>query len=575
MSSTVETAHKDKTKKKTHGIFYTPDSVASLLCDWAIQAPTDKVLEPSFGGCGFLRAICERFRQLQVPENDVFQHIYGSDIDAAAFEHLSKILPYSNGHFRNADFLTLNIADFPLQEQFDVIAGNPPYVSHHNLLADQKETAWSWLGHSPFSAQIDKRASLWVYFVLHSLSFLKPGGRIVWVLPSSFLYADYAAQVREILQQRFARMLGIVIGERLFIDAGTEEISVFVLGEHYQPDSVQSGEVSFAYATSSHEVPQLIQRWTNGSLKTQAWAKDNFLPRCTLTVLQRLPELTRIVSLGDICDIHIGVVSGANKFFILKQSDWKTHGLPEEVKTYILARFRYTQGLCFTEEDLLGVRDSDNLCMLLDTTQTDTLSPAVEAYLAHFPPAGLKAATFRRRQAVRPWYEFNDNAVPDAFLPYMNNDGPRIVLNLARVNSTNSIHRLYFKPQQTALPQNNILMQKQASISSLSTFTQLSAELQGRVYGAGVLKHELSEAKNIQLILPLGLAAETIENTFCQVDAALRSQNLSLAQSLADNFVLACLEPKIRQKYQKALQQGLLVMRSNRAPRGKGNVNDG
>ena len=36
------------------GAYYTPERLSQLLTDWAIRHVDDTVLEPSFGGCGFL-----------------------------------------------------------------------------------------------------------------------------------------------------------------------------------------------------------------------------------------------------------------------------------------------------------------------------------------------------------------------------------------------------------------------------------------------------------------------------------------------------------------------------------------
>jgi len=43
-------------EKKQYGIFYTPKRVTDILCKWAIRSKTDKVLEPSFGGCKFIES---------------------------------------------------------------------------------------------------------------------------------------------------------------------------------------------------------------------------------------------------------------------------------------------------------------------------------------------------------------------------------------------------------------------------------------------------------------------------------------------------------------------------------------
>ena len=50
--------------RKKNGIFYTPLEAANILCKWAIRSPEDYVIEPGFGGCGFLKSSLQRLSQL-------------------------------------------------------------------------------------------------------------------------------------------------------------------------------------------------------------------------------------------------------------------------------------------------------------------------------------------------------------------------------------------------------------------------------------------------------------------------------------------------------------------------------
>ena len=219
--------HKISEKKK-YGVFYTPRHVADILCNWAIGSAGVKVLEPSFGGCDFLEASRERFMTLGASQFQSESQIYGCDIDDFAFDVLKTSFLNPNGHFKKDDFLELTLSSFPVDSAgFDVVIGNPPYVSHHNMAKDQKESAFKALQLQNLA--IGGRASLWAYFVLHSVSFLKIGGKMAWILPSSFLYADYAVKIQDVLKSKFQRCLFVNIHERLFLVDGTEEISIVVL----------------------------------------------------------------------------------------------------------------------------------------------------------------------------------------------------------------------------------------------------------------------------------------------------------------------------------------------------------
>ena len=150
----------------------------------------------------------------------------------------------------------------------------------------------------------------------------------------------------------------------------------------------------------------------------------------------------------------------------------------------------------------------------------------------------------------------------------MNNNGPRIVINKAKVISTNSVHRLYYIKKHGHGAKG--LVMKQAAISLLSTFSQLSAEMEGRVYGAGVLKHEPSEAKNIKLVFKRNIEPNDLKNindVFKKINQKLREGKFQEAQELSDDFVLSDIPVKERNKIIEELQRGLTLMRVNRSPK--------
>ena len=180
-------------ERRELGIFYTPSEATRILCNWAIRTPVDLVLEPSFGACGFLEASRSRLRELA--SSNPTENLFGCDIDPRAFSEF--LIPkFDDGNlaarFKNLDFLSITPEEFPVNA-FDAIIGNPPYVSHHNISALRKKALADLMS---LDIPMDSKASLWAYFIVHSLKFLKVGGRIAWILPSSFLHADYSQPIR-------------------------------------------------------------------------------------------------------------------------------------------------------------------------------------------------------------------------------------------------------------------------------------------------------------------------------------------------------------------------------------------
>lgn len=546
-------------EKKQYGVFYTPKRVADILCKWAIRSKTDKVLEPSFGGCDFLESSRARFIELGLQKAVAERRIYGSDIDPSAFNTLSTFLANPNGHFRQKDFLSLSIKSFPIEKAgFNVVVGNPPYVSHHNMSDEQKKAAVKAL--SDNALELGGRASLWAYFVLHSLSLLKTGSRMAWILPSSFIYSEYARQVREVLSTRFERCLLINLHERLFISDGTEEISVITLCEGLVDSNVHPN-MQIISAANTSEMEKVIQRWDNNKskVKSKILGGSRLSNSETRRLFEQLSNDNSTKQLGELYDIQIGIVSGANSFFILNSENWKKNNLREEIASYVLTKFRFAKGLTLEQADIETIHQIGEDCLLVDTTKVDNIDGTLQKYLESFPKDKIEnTTTFTRRKRSGVWHRFNDNRIPDAFFPYMQNKGTWIVINKAHINTTNSIHRLY---RRDNISEKDI---KLSAISILSTFSQLSAEIEGRTYGAGVLKHEPSEAAKIKILMP-EIEAKKIDDTLKKIDKFLRQGLHQQARKLADDFLLDQYSGDTKYSY-SFLEKELSTLQSRRMP---------
>ena len=255
--------------RKKFGIYYTPSVAARILCAWAIRSPDDLVLEPSFGACGFLEAACEGLKDVSAkwPQDNLF----GCDIDPEAFTGYLEPrlgLRAEDGRFFLRDFLSVQPGDFA-RGPFDVVVGNPPYVSYHNMDADQRATSEVAVARAGFDG--GPKSSLWAHFLIYAMTFLKGGGRMAWLLPSSFLYADYAARIREHVAERFERCLVVQLGQRLFLSEGTEESTAVLLAEGYISEGGDTsvpnrlpGSILLDFAETLLELERSIEKWRRG-----------------------------------------------------------------------------------------------------------------------------------------------------------------------------------------------------------------------------------------------------------------------------------------------------------------------
>ena len=299
--------------------------------------------------------------------------------------------------------------------------------------------------------------------------------------------------------------------------------------------------------------------------------------------MEQVSEAGYVVQLGDLANIRIGIVTGANSFFVIDEAKANEHGLPDEALRPVLAKFAMAPGAVLTRADLASIRAKGGRLLLVDTDHADLAVKGsnLRDYLATFPrPKRHTNKTFRKRKL---WHRPDDDRPPDAFFPYMYQHGPRLILNEVGTTSTNTIHRVYFKDDSLTIFEDIYSLRAEVSaaerirlstrgwrrtfaLSILSTFSQLSGELHGRSYGAGVLKHEPSEAARIQLIIPRPRSENAVDATFREVDGLLRGGDFDAAKALADYFVLNALPSNERKRVCAVLGAALKEARRRRRP---------
>lgn len=550
-------------EKKALGAFYTPKELSDILCDWAIRSPNDTILEPSFGGCGFLKSLNEKLKILGAhnPQTQLF----GCDIDKQAFNYLSETFGelVDLTHFIKEDYLSFSGSQ-KWPEGFSVAIGNPPYVPYQKIPIEARNKAVERLSHIGFKPGL--RSSTWLYFVALSLLFLKPEGRMAWVLPGSFLQANYSKKFRSFLRSRFKRIQAFQVHERLFLYEGTDEQTIVLLGDGYDAEGgeVGDGDIDLTSCADTKELVKSIANWDAGEPTKEASCNSpviDFFGQEERKTFESLAALQECQTLGETALIQIGLVTGANKFFVLSESRANELGISRDYLKNILSKFTSAPGLSFTDKDCQADVEEDKRCLLLSSETPTHRSAHVRKYLGSFlQVTGRKideVSTFKRKKV---WCKTEDKNLPDAFFPVMHHLGPRLVLNASSVHCTNTIHRVFFRKKMSKTAQ------KLLSISMLSTFSQISAEIVGRKYGSGVLKHEPREAEKIMMLMPQIDNWRDVQKMHTKIDKLLRAKREDEARKEADHFVLGALLGDASERTRITLDNCLEKVRELRQP---------
>jgi tRNA1(Val) A37 N6-methylase TrmN6 len=503
----------DAKRRRALGIYYTPRSAAHLLAKWAIRDSTDQILEPSFGGCTILEAAVNQLRELGCNEPSL--QLFGFDVDESAFGHLRRVIGVSrHSHFALQDFLTVN-PDRPI---VDAVIANPPFVSYHRMDFTQRQIVRNW--RDRYSPSFAMTASLWAYFLAHSMSFLKTGGRMAFVLPFAAYSSDYSQPIMEMLQSRFQSLAVYRMREQLFIQAGADERTVILLAEGlrvrtdiHSPRLEQSVE-------NIRELDKYLSKPSSCSVgdhvqPTQI-ADDSAIP-----LAQAALEREQVVHLGDVATVRIGEVVGDTSYFVKSRAEWEQLKIPARYLRPLLTRMRQSPGVRITRQEIFHPYGAIPLLLCVRRAQ----STAIRKYLDGYPAKLLQSnKTFAKRS---PWYAVSYETTASAFIGSMWHESPRIVWNSAKISCANGLYKLRLRKGHRW---NSLL-----TAASATTLFKLSAELEARVRGSGALKLEPSDVTKLLIpTVPLKLSSIVARQFTQQIDLLIRNREYESATRLAD-----------------------------------------
>ncbi len=185
-------ARKERPEPKALGAFYTEESVAHRLVEWAIRSPEATVLDPSCGDGAFLVAAADRLSRL----GSFSFRLLGVDVSEDA-------LGESGQRVRNARLILKDFFDIAPRSlpAFDCVVGNPPYIRYQTFNGDSTSKAHERAKEA--GVQLPRLASSWAPFLVHATQFLRRGGRLAMVVPSELGHAMYAREVLKFLIERF------------------------------------------------------------------------------------------------------------------------------------------------------------------------------------------------------------------------------------------------------------------------------------------------------------------------------------------------------------------------------------
>lgn len=406
------------------GQFWTPDWVAEAMVDYVLADRGGTLFDPAVGAGAFFRAAKTIAR-----EKGLSVTLSGMDIDPTALEQAIE------QGLTHDDIAGVKIGDFvfqPLQEKLSAIVANPPYIRHHRISAETKESLRRLSLHATGKI-LDGRAGLHVYFLIRALTLLKEGGRLAFIMPADTCEGKFANDLWHWISANYALDAVVVFAPDAspFPNVDTNPLIFFVR------KATPRGE--FLWATCHESQTETFKVWVRSG-----FAKE---PTKGLTVTQRnlaegistglsrppVMDKTSRHTLGDFVQIVRGVATGANEFFFMTAEQVKQTGIPSTYFTRAIGRTRDVPAEEITQAtlDLLEGKGRPTFLLALNGDAFENYPETLKEYLEKGEALGLPQKPLISQR--KPWYKMESRIAPPFLFAYLGRRNSRFIRNIARV----------------------------------------------------------------------------------------------------------------------------------------------
>ncbi|MEE8154145.1 MAG: hypothetical protein V3T53_04190 [Phycisphaerales bacterium] len=481
-------------KDKLRGGYYTGEAIVDACYD-ILSTTIDRrenlaFLEPAAGDGAFVDGLCRAAKRGLFPRARI-DCVEVVEEEAAKCQdrlHASRL----KGSVSAASFFEwLN----DHSGIFDALVGNPPYVRYQFVPDNDRKLAEQALDSRGYG--LHGVSNFWIPFVLLSFESLRLGGAFAFVLPSELLATSSAKVVRSTLVKNFEELSLHFFPRGSF--RGVLQDIVIVSGRRATHSDAR--EIRFV----EHDKGQ-VRQWSHRVPATgEAWTRF-LLTRKELEAVAIAEQLPGFVRLSSVARIGVAIVTGANDFFTVDDATIQAYKLQRWARP-LLARTADSLGICFYKRDHIAARKDGRKAWILDFSadrSNPLRSPSAAYYLQQGEVQDLQS---RYKCRIRdPWYRVPHIRTGRILLTKRSHRHPRLLFNSAGVFTTDTIYR-----GEMLSPHKSRLRDFIAGFHN--SLTMLSAELEGRTYGGGVLELVPTEVGRLLVpLLPLGNHLRDLDN---------------------------------------------------------------
>ena len=506
-----------QTDQKLRGGYYTSEDLADFLVRWIARIQPTSILEPSCGDGVFFDRVASHLPEARLCAYEIE---IGEANKAAVRAHACGL---SDFEIHPIDFLgwaTTAIGKYGAH--FDAVIGNPPFIRYQYLPSLFQERAESVF--RQLNCDFTRHTNAWVPFVMASFALLRPGGRLAMVVPAEIIHVMHARSLRSYLFEH-ARRMAIVDPEELWF-SDTLQGAVLLLAEK-KANSSSFGEGVGIYPVRGREFirsdPETVfesVNVVNGTEICHKWTRA-LLDTETRTLLDTVASLESVYRFDEVGEVDVGIVTGANSFFLVNDETVERFGLRAWAHP-MFGRSDHCPGVIYDESQHIanaGNGKPTNFLWFKDRAVEHHTRASDYISLGEYEGFNLRYKCRIRN----PWYRVPSVYATKVGMLKRSHDAPRLILNDLQAFTTDTCYRIRTVSLNPAL----------LVYSFVNPLTALSAELEGRHYGGGVLELVPSEIERVLIPLSSSISAD-----LRALDSAVRSASMASVLERQGEIVL-------------------------------------
>ena len=409
--------------------------------------------------------------------------------------------------------------------EFDAVVGNPPFIRYQYLPQESQhkaEAIFKMLG-LPFT----KHTNAWVPFVLASIALLKPGGRLGMIIPSEIIHVAHAQPLRTYLGNACSRLL-IIDPEEIWFD-GTLQGAVILFAEKKRTPTDHSdglGIIRVSGREFLNDDPCNLFNVTgrmNGKTVEGKWTRA-LLTTSERALLDELYERPDVHRFDQIAEVDVGIVTGANKFFLVPDEIVERFGL-QAFAHPMFGRSEHCPGVIYDEQQHQeNARVGKPTNFIWFTKEMVNPSKSVLEYIRM--GEGQELHTRYKCRIRTPWYSVPSVYTTKIGMLKRSHDTPRLIYNRLEAFTTDTAYRI----------NTTVSTPEKLIYCFLNSLTALSAELEGRHYGGGVLELVPTEIEKLLVPIPSSVRPE-----IRKLDTLVRQSNVATVLEEQNKKVLGAM----------------------------------